>query len=157
MCKIYWWSVTKEYSETKLVSLSLHLYHIYLCYFIQTLSTLYLTNNQIGDKCAKSIGEALQKNTVRENQSLFLFISVIFIFLISYRPSRNSTSPTIKSEIKVQNLLVKRYKRIQWDKTSLSFFISIMFIVLISYRPSHNSTSPPIKSEAKVHNRLVKR
>jgi hypothetical protein len=34
---------------------------------MQTLTQLWLKKNQIGDKGAKSIAQALQKNTVREN------------------------------------------------------------------------------------------
>jgi hypothetical protein len=34
---------------------------------MQTLTQLWLNKNQIGDKGAKSIAQALQKNTVREN------------------------------------------------------------------------------------------
>jgi hypothetical protein len=68
-CTIYCWSVTKEYSERKPVSLYLHLYYIQLSYFIQTLTVLSLGDNKIGEKGAQCIGETLLRNTVRENQS----------------------------------------------------------------------------------------
>ncbi len=45
---------------------SLHLYPIRLSYFMQILTTLYLHENQIGDKGAEYLGEGLQNNTVRE-------------------------------------------------------------------------------------------
>jgi Ran GTPase-activating protein (RanGAP) involved in mRNA processing and transport len=39
-------------------------------HFIQPLTTLWLSSNQIGDKGAQYIGGALQKNTVRQKHLL---------------------------------------------------------------------------------------
>ncbi len=44
----------------------LNLSFILVCYFTQTLITLNLNGNQIGEKGAQYIGAALQKNTVRK-------------------------------------------------------------------------------------------
>ncbi len=112
--------ITNKDSETK--NQFLHFYHIYLSHFIKTLTILYLFNNRIGDKGAQCLGEGLQKNTVR--QTISFFISIIFIFHISYRHSPNSASLQIKSAIKVHNVLVKACKRTQWDKQTVSSFLS---------------------------------
>jgi hypothetical protein len=114
------WSIAKEHSETN--KQFLHFYHIHVSHFIQTLTELNLSKNQIGDKGAQCLGEGLQKNTVR--QTISFFISIIFIFRISYRHSQNSTSLKIKSAIKVHNVLVKHCKRTQWDKQTVSSFLS---------------------------------
>jgi len=86
----------------------LHLYHIHLPYFIQTLTRLDLSDNQIGAQGTQYLGEGFQKNKVRQNS---FFISIIFIFLTSYRHSLYSTFPRIKSVPKVHSILVKYYKR----------------------------------------------
>jgi hypothetical protein len=51
----------------------LRFYHIHLSLFIQTLATLSLNNNQIGDKGAKYLGGALENKAVRQNQSLHFY------------------------------------------------------------------------------------
>jgi hypothetical protein len=101
---------------------NLHIYHIHFYYFIQTLIFLSLDNNQIGDKGAQYLGEGLQKNTVRENCTIFIFM--IFIFIISYRHSQNSTSTATISEIKVHSILVKDYKGTQWKRERVTLFSS---------------------------------
>jgi hypothetical protein len=125
-CTISCWSIRKEHSETN-TSLSHHFYHIHLSYVIQTLTKLDLWNNQIGNQGAQYLGEALQKNTVREIHHS-LFISIIFIFLMPYRHSLDSTSAPIRSEIKVHNIFVEHYKRTKWDKKhSLHFWRIYLF------------------------------
>jgi hypothetical protein len=62
-CRISWWSIAKEHSETN--NQFLHFYHIHLSHFIQTLTTLDLSRNEIGNEGVQYLGEALQKNTVR--------------------------------------------------------------------------------------------
>jgi hypothetical protein len=80
---------------------------------MQILKELYLQGNEIGDEGAQYLGEALQKNTVREREINRIFIFTIFIFIISYRHSQHFTSSTIKLEMKVHSILVKDYKRTQ--------------------------------------------
>jgi hypothetical protein len=59
--------------------------------FIQELTELSLSNNEIGDKGAQYLGEELKKNTVR--QIISLFISIIIILHID----THHTSPPQKS------------------------------------------------------------
>jgi hypothetical protein len=54
-------------------------------YFIQTLTTLYLGVNQIGAQGAQYLGEALQKNTVRQKQSLHLYHIHLYYFIHTLR------------------------------------------------------------------------
>jgi hypothetical protein len=119
-CTISCWSIAKEHSETN--NQFLHFDHIHLSHFIQTLTTLNLLVNEIGPPGAQYLGEALKKNTVR--QTISFFISIIFIFRISYRHSQHSTSPTIESNLQVYNILMKHCRRTQWDKQSVSSFRS---------------------------------
>ncbi len=79
-----------------------------------------------------------------------------FIFIISYRHSKISTSPAIKLEIKVHNILVQDYNKTEWERSNNTVFIFIIFTFIISYRHSLYSTSTTIKSEIKVHSILVK-
>ena len=67
---------------------------------MQTLTTLDLSGNQIGDKGAEHLSGALLQNKVRQ----ILFPSIIQLFRILYRHSLHSTSPAIKWEIKEQNI-----------------------------------------------------
>jgi hypothetical protein len=108
-CTISWWSIAKEHSETS--NQFLHFYHIHLSHSIQTLTTLDLYHNRIEPSGAQYLAEALKKNTVR--QTISFFISIIFIFRITYSHSQHSTSPGIKSAMKVHNILMKHWKRTQ--------------------------------------------
>ncbi len=49
---------------------SLRFYHIYLSFFIQTLTILNLERNTIENVGAEHLGEGLKENKVRQNQSL---------------------------------------------------------------------------------------
>ena len=73
----------------------------------QTLTTLNLWNNQIGDQAAQYLGAALQHNTVSDINTHSLFVSLMFTFLLCHRHSSHSTSVAIKSELKVHNVLLK--------------------------------------------------
>ncbi len=137
-CTTSWWSIAKEHSETN--NQFLHFDHIHLSHFIQALTTLDLSYNRIEPSGAQYLGEALQKNTVR--QTISFFNSIIFIFRISYRNSQHSASPGIKSAMKVRNILVKHCKRTQWDKQSVSSFLSYSSFAF--YTDTHN-THPPRK------------
>ena len=81
--------------------------------FIQTLTTLNLTDNRIEDQGAQYLGEVLQHNTVRS--SLLLIFSLISFFSLSYRHLLHLTCRTIKSELKVHSIWVKLCDTIQWD------------------------------------------
>ena len=51
-------------------------YHIHLSLFIQTLTTLNLNGNEIGDQGAQAIGQALQTNKVTQTMILFNFYHI---------------------------------------------------------------------------------
>ena len=90
--------------------------------FIQTLTTLNLTDNRIEDQGAQYLGEVLQHNTVRS--SLLLIFSLISFFSLSYRHSLHSTLTATESKIKVHNTWVKHCDTIQWDHHSSMFLPS---------------------------------
>jgi hypothetical protein len=54
---------------------SLHFFHFHLSLFIQTLTRLDLSENQIGDKGAQYLGEALKKNNYL-NALMFHYIHI---------------------------------------------------------------------------------
>ena len=62
------------------------------------------SSNQIRDKGAQHLSDALRNNTVTQILSSSLCVSLIQLFLISYRRSQHSTSDAIKSEIKERNI-----------------------------------------------------
>ena len=99
-CTIFRWSITTKYSE--IITSSCFLHHVSLLSFIQTLTTLYLSRNQIGDQGAQYLCEALQQNIVRSSP-LHVF-TIISFFSLSYRDSLHSTCRTIKSKLKVRNI-----------------------------------------------------
>ncbi len=53
---------------------------ILVFYFTQTLTTLSLNGNGIGDKGAGYLGEALRRNTVREKLFRYLSCSIVCYF-----------------------------------------------------------------------------
>ncbi len=118
--KTFEWCFTKQHSETN----TPFIHHSTLSHFIQTLTTLDLSRNEIGDKGTQNLSDALRNNTVRQ----ILSSSIIQLFLISYRQSRNSTSLAMKSELKEPNIWVMHYETILWDIYSLhSSFNSFSF------------------------------
>jgi Ran GTPase-activating protein (RanGAP) involved in mRNA processing and transport len=54
---------------------------MHLLLFIQTLTILYLSANNIGVEGAQYLGEALEKNTVRQNQSLHFYYIHLSLFI----------------------------------------------------------------------------
>jgi hypothetical protein len=70
--------------------LSYYISRIHVYYCIQTLTQLYLGDNQIGDKGAQYFGEGLQQNTVRERITRYPSIShssLSFHIDTSYTPA----------------------------------------------------------------------
>jgi len=148
-CTISGWSITKQFSERSslLLILLLRLFHHFtLFHFIQALTTLHLPWNQIGDKGAQYLAEALRNNSVRDHHSFsfffFFLYSIILLFSISYRHSLHSTFTTIKSEIKVHNIWLKHYETIQWEiiTPSYSYSSSSSFIPSFYSFPFHTGT-----------------
>jgi hypothetical protein len=65
--------------STKSVALTLRLCHSHLYFFIQTLITLKLTNNRIGDSGATDLAEALERYMVKPFCYTYLFITFLFL------------------------------------------------------------------------------
>ncbi len=112
-----------KYSLHLSVSVSVSLSHPTISCFIQSLRELYLFSNQIGAEGAQHLSDALRNNTVRQILSSSLYLSLIQLFLISYRHSRNSTSAPIKSEMKGCNIWALYYEITRYD--IYSFYLSI--------------------------------
>lgn len=91
-----------------------------ISYFKQSLTTLDLSNNHIGDLGAQYLGEALKKNTVNIITCFCLWL--IQCFLYRYLP--RSISIIIRSETKAHSILVKDYNRIQWIEFDTLVIIS---------------------------------
>jgi len=119
-CTIFGWSIETQYSE--IINPSCFYHYLIPISFIQTLTTLNLSGNQIGAQGAQYLGEALRHNTVRS--SLLHVFTIISLLSLSYRHSPHSTLTAIKSEIKVHNIWVKHYDTIQWDHHSFVFLPS---------------------------------
>ena len=64
-CTILGWSIATQYSE--IITPSCLYHHLIPVSCIQTLSTLDLRYNEIGDQGAQYLGEALRHNTVRSS------------------------------------------------------------------------------------------
>ena len=119
-CTIFGWSIATQYS--KIITPSSFYHHLILLSFIQTLTTLNLSYNQIGAESAQYLGEALRHNTVR--LSLLQVFTIISFLSLSYRHSLHLTCRTIKSELKVHNIWMKHCDTIQWDHHSFMFLPS---------------------------------
>jgi len=119
-CTIFGWSIATQYSEI-ITPLCFH-HHLIPVSFIQTLTTLELHRNRIGDEGAQYLGEALRRNTVRSSL-LHAFTIASFLYL-SYRHSLHSIFTGMKSELKVHNIWVKHCVTMLWDHHSFMFLPS---------------------------------
>jgi len=99
-CTIFGWSIETQYSE--IITPSCFYHHLVPVSFIQTLTTLDLNGNEIGDQGAQYLGEALRHNTVRS--SLLHDFTVISFLSLSYRHSLNSTCRSTELEIKMHSI-----------------------------------------------------
>ena len=86
-------------------------YHIHLSLFIQTLTTLGLGKNQIGDEGGKAIGQALQTNKVTQTMILFNFYHIHLSLFIQTLTTLNLNWNQIGYEGR-QHLLSLTKKRI---------------------------------------------
>jgi len=102
-CAILGWSIETQYGE--IITPSCLWHHLIPVSIIQTLTTLDLNKNQIGDQGAQYLGEALRHNTVRSR--LLRVFTIISFLSLSYRHSLHSTLTTIKLKIRVHNIWVK--------------------------------------------------
>jgi hypothetical protein len=93
--------ITKQWCETLII----FLFHIsiYILYVIQTLTTLNLGNNQIGDAGAQFILHALQTNKVNY---LVYFTFIILICLLIYRHYRHWILDIIELDLQQQQILL---------------------------------------------------
>jgi len=119
-CTIFGWSIATQYSE--IITPSSFYHHLIPVSFIQILTKLDLSINQIGAQGAQYLGEALRHNTVRS--SLLHVFTIISLLSLLYRHSLHSTFTAIKSELKVHNIWVKHCDTIQWDHHSFMFLPS---------------------------------
>jgi len=99
-CAIFGWSITTQYSE--IIAPSCFYHHLIPLSFIQTLTRLNLSYNEIGAQGAQYLGEALRHNTVR--LSLLHLFTIVSFLSLSYRHSLDSTWRPIESELKVRNI-----------------------------------------------------
>jgi hypothetical protein len=135
------WCVTSEQGETNI----LFILHSTVSYFIQTLTTLNLRENKIGDAGAQHLSGALLENKVRQ----ILSSSFIQLFLISLQTLTTLSLRENKIGDKGAQhlsdaLLENRVRQI--------FSWSFIQLFLISYRHSLHSTFTAIKSEIKGQN-----
>ena len=86
--------IPSEHSEAWLLSISCLMYYLF---FEQTLTTLNLRDNNIGDEGAQHLATALQVNTVRFDFSPSHLLSTIFIW---HRHSRTWILPKTRSAMK---------------------------------------------------------
>jgi Ran GTPase-activating protein (RanGAP) involved in mRNA processing and transport len=114
------------YEITRWAFLSLHMFHFYLRLFTQSLTTLQLQDNGIGNKGAQYLADALRNNTVKR---FSLFISLISNYIVLYRHSPHSSSHRILSVPKEPNISLMLYKTIWW--VSFSLHVSLSFSSLI--------------------------
>ena len=119
-CTIFEWSIATQYSE--IITPSCFYHNLIPVSFIQILTTLDLSSNEIGAQGAQYLGEALRHNKVRS--SLLHVFTIISFLSLSYRHSLYSTCRTIQSELKVHNIWVKHCDTIQWDHHSFMFLLS---------------------------------
>ena len=125
---------------------SLHLFHLVVCSFTQTLTTLILSFNQIGAKGALHLADALRVNTVRETLS-----SSVASCCLCFHTDTHYTQPLGQSNRRSRGTTSGWYlTKEHGEKNSL--FICLILLFVLSHRPSLHSTSHPIKSAIKGHN-----
>jgi len=108
--------------------LSIHLYYMQLYHSTQTLTTLSLAGNRIGEKGAEHLVKALQHNTVR----LFLYLLyLICMCTISHRHSPQYIFTVSVSVLQKYKISLKKWILIRWKlnfgKDKLKFCIVFIF------------------------------
>jgi hypothetical protein len=76
---------------------------LFIHHLSQTLTTLNLYKNQIGDQAAEHLANALQQNKVTSLRQLHFLCN--YSFIIYHRHSQHLTSVSTKSVLKAQNIL----------------------------------------------------
>jgi hypothetical protein len=83
---------------------------LFIHHLSQTLTTLDIGYNQLGDQGTEHLANALQQNEVTSLRQLHFLYN--YSFIIYHRHSQHLTSVATKSVIKAQNIL-----RMHWSKT----------------------------------------
>ncbi len=89
---------------------SLDLTYLLISSFTQTLTTLDLNSDNIEDKGAQQLADALRNNNVK---IFFLHLFHLSLFRISYRRSKTSISITIELEPQEYNISLMSYETTQ--------------------------------------------
>ena len=124
--------IASEHSETWRCHVWLFLFDPY---FTQTLTTLDLEANNIGDEGAQHLSSALQVNTVRLDGVMYDYSSSI---LISRRHSQRYISGWITSAMKEHSIYQVHCKWTQWDLTVSSMIIPLRSLF---HADTHNAAS----------------
>src|SRR3984957_5455407 len=134
------------YRTTRRTTFSTHLSHYHLHFFTQTLTTLDLRWNQIGEQGAQHLANALHNNTVNH----FLYSSISLPSAL-FHTDTHHTQPSTQSNRRARGT-TSRQCFTQQHGEPLSLLIYLITICTFSHRHSPHSTSLAIKSESKGHN-----
>jgi len=117
--------------------------------FIQALTTLDLSSNQIGAQGAQYLGEGLKHNTVRSSLLLVLCMVSVFSLLIQTLTTLDLQSNKIGDQGAQYLGEGLQHNTV---RSSLLLVLCIVSVFSLSYRHSLHSTLAAMKSEIKVHN-----
>jgi len=109
-----WWM---HYKTTRCPSIFLYHAHIAISTYSQTLSTVILKDNLIGDKSAQHLSIALQNNTV--TLLLSSLRSYYYLQNLLHRRSPNWISKAIRSDQTEYSIWRMPYKSTKWRSVSL--------------------------------------
>ena len=124
--------IASEHSETRLLNILTLLCYLHLT---QTLTTLNLERNEIGDEGAQHLARALKVNRVRLDFSTSRHSSAIFI---SHRHSQRFILQWTKLAKKEHSIWHVHWKWTQWDSTSQH---SDTPLLSSSHTDTHNASS----------------
>src|ERR1700722_741712 len=134
------------YRTTRRTTFSTHLSHYHLQFFTQTLTTLDLSSNQIGEQGAQHLANALGNNTVNH-----LLYSSISLPSALFHTDTHHARPPGQSNRRARDTTSRQCFRQQHGEP-LSLLIYLITICTFSHRHSPRSASRTIKSESKGHN-----
>jgi hypothetical protein len=118
----------KPYEQTRWARKSLlHLSSILVCYLTQTLTTLDLHENQIEDKGAQCLGEALRTNTVSEEKSAWSIFYSCLLFNTGtyYTQPPEQSNPRERSTISGWSLTNKHGER---ERVCLIYLLFLFYL-----------------------------
>ena len=129
--------ITIDWSETN-KELS-HLSHTIVFSPLQTLTTLDLASNEIGDEGAQHLAEALKSNKVRQTRKCL--ISYKLLSFLHFRHSPHSMWVGMESALKVLSISLRHYHRIKWGKQRV--VSPLTYYCLFSPSDTHHTRSQP--------------